>query len=160
MKRTRQVQLDTLMRLRRRREDTARHAMVLASGAATSAQVHIAMLRSNLNEANASARASLLGDVQTHMGAYRRRVQIVQAELSREARNLASAQKSLSARRAELADAIKQRRAMASLRRKLSAALLLDKRRRGQKELEETHAMHAATGFGAHVVGASQGLDR
>jgi len=82
------------------------------------------------------------------MGFYRRSVVEIRNELSRQAVSLAAAEEALDRHRAELAQAMKQRKALERLEEKLTARAASGRRRQDQKDLDEMHAAHATGSFG------------
>lgn len=135
--------LTTLLRLGRHREDRLRHRVILARASRSASVRRTDLLRESMAECAAAVRQSLLEDAGTGQSRpARRRISAISRELDLEAAFQAAAEKELAERRGELAEAIRERRALASLASARAAERAATRDRRDQKDLDESFVSH------------------
>lgn len=112
---------DLLLRLRQRREQTARHALARVCGSMAAAQARLVELEQAMDRSNTTARESLLdGGDAMNLRLYRQFVTGLGLEIEDQKTRLRLLEESLRQRRVELTDAVKNRRALSMLRDRMT----------------------------------------
>ncbi len=133
-----------LLKLRKRHEDISRQAFAEAQAQADAVQKRLAELRELLAQQNAQARKVIQGCPEQSLAEYRRCVTNVLAAIDEQEGELQRAMETLTVRRDELVEAMKQRQAMAAMQAKFEHADEAQEDRREAKEQDDLHAAHTA----------------
>lgn len=137
-----------LLRLRRQETNVARTAVVAAQARASAVRREMDLLDDSMAHYNAAARAAVQSSDAAQTASSRGRWAGIRRERSTCLSAMVSADESLVARRATLADAIRRRRALSMAWHRAAAAESVERARREQKELEDMHVAHVADGWG------------
>ena len=133
-----------LLKLRKRHEDISRQAFAEAQAQADAVQKRLAELRELLAQQNAQARKVIQGCPEQSLAEYRRCVTNVLAAIDEQEGELQRAMETLTVRRDELVEAMKQRQAMAAMQAKFEHADEAQEDRREAKEQDDLHVAHTA----------------
>ncbi len=135
--------LSVLWKVRRQSEDACRMAFESARTQADSAEVYVRRLRNLLEVHTAEARSVMLNDPAT-MARYRQSAAELGAALVDATRFLAEARLKLERRRAELEEAMRQRKAAEALQQREATAAAAAQNRQENRTSEELHAARSA----------------
>ena len=133
-----------LLRLRKRHEDISRQEFAAAGAEVAKIQMRLGELRAALTRQNDVARRVIHEQKSPALGEYRHCVEDLLAAIDREQENLKQATQVLAARQEELAEAMKQRQAIAAVQDKFDHIAAADQDRRDTKEQDDQHASHSA----------------
>jgi flagellar export protein FliJ len=137
--------LSVLWRLRRQDEDSARQAFESARSQADAAETHVRRLRHLLEAHNAEARSALSSDPPA-LARYRESAGQLTATLADAVRYLAEARVELERKRAELEQALRERKATDVVRQRSSAVAAQTQRRAETGAADDLHQTRAAGG--------------
>jgi flagellar export protein FliJ len=135
--------LSVLWKVRRQGEDACRMAFESARSQAAAAEVQVRRLRGLLEVHTTAARTAMLNDPAA-MARYRQSVAELGAALVDASRFLAEARLELERRRAELEEAVRQRKAAEALRRREAMAEAAAQNRQESRTSEDLHAARQA----------------
>ena len=134
-----------LLRPLRRQEELARQNLARARSEAQTVEARLMDLRRNLSAQNDFARHAVTsGGTAASLASYRRQVVDISVAMTQEQRRLAASLQAVEQTRQSLLGAMKQRKAMEQLARKLASRQAVQTQRRGVKELDDIHAARQA----------------